>query len=280
MKVLVPEKLRDKELKSLHKNHPGITQMKAIAWSYFWWNGLGRDIEKLVKTFSVCQTLQAAPPKAPLHPWAWPDNPWRRVHVDFAGSFQGKMFFIVVDPHLKWPEVILMPTTTALQTINASSSLFSRYGLADQLVSDNEPHYISEEFAWFLKRNGIKHILSASYHPSPNGQTERFTQTFKQAMWAGEKDGLPLCQCLSVFLFSYRTTPQAITDASPAELFLQQKLWIYWNLINGNLWPLVSLCWSLLAIRSGLEFSPLIQKSWSVIIVILINGFQAPLYGN
>ena len=30
MRVLVPEKLRDKVLKSLHKNHPGITQMKAI----------------------------------------------------------------------------------------------------------------------------------------------------------------------------------------------------------------------------------------------------------
>ena len=90
MRVIVPEKLQPKVLKSLHENHLGITRMKTIARSYFWWSGLDRDIEELAKSCSGCQAVQAMPPAAPLHPWVWPNTPWKRVHVDFPGPFQGR----------------------------------------------------------------------------------------------------------------------------------------------------------------------------------------------
>ena len=172
IRVLIPAKLQAKVLKSLHENHPGITRMKAIARSYFWWSGLDKAIEDLAKSCSVCQSLQATPAAAPLHPWVWPDAPWKRIHVDFAGPFQGKMFFILVDAHSKWPEVITMPSTTSQATIEALQSVFSRFGLPDQLASDNGPQFTSVEFALFLKQNGIKHIRSAPYHPSSNGLAE------------------------------------------------------------------------------------------------------------
>ena len=152
MRVLISAELQDKVLKSLRENHPGITRMKAIARSYFWWCGLDRDIESLAKSCSVCQALQATPPAAPLHPWVWLDTPWRRVHVDFAGPFQGKMFFIIVDAHSKWPEVIVMSSTTAQHTIDALSS---HYGLPDQLMSDNRPQFTSDAFSQFLNEMAL-----------------------------------------------------------------------------------------------------------------------------
>ena len=39
---------------------------------------------------------------APLHPWAWLMVPWQHIHVDFAGSENGKMLLILVDTHSKW----------------------------------------------------------------------------------------------------------------------------------------------------------------------------------
>jgi len=33
----------------------------------------------------------------PMHPWEYPEKPWSRVHVDYAGPQLAKMFFIVVD---------------------------------------------------------------------------------------------------------------------------------------------------------------------------------------
>ena len=76
--------------------------------------------------------------------------------------FQGKMFFIMVDAHSKWPEVMTMSSTTTQHTIDALTAVFARYGLPDQLVFDNGPQFTSCEFGHFLKRNGIKHRLRAT----------------------------------------------------------------------------------------------------------------------
>ena len=41
---------------------------------------------------------------------------------------------------------------------------------------------MSEEFSLFLQKNGIKHITSAPYHPSSNGEAERAVQVFKRGI--------------------------------------------------------------------------------------------------
>ena len=235
IRVIVPRSLQRRVLESLHETHPGATRMKAIARSYLWWSGLDKDIEDQAKACLACQEQKSSPAVAPLHPWIWPTAPWKRVHVDFAGPFLDKMFLIVVDAHSKWPEVIPMSSTTAPKTIAALQSLFAKYGLPEQLVSDNGSQFTSEEFAHFMKANGIKHIHSAPYHPSSNGLAERFVQTFKRAMKAGVKDGNPLSVRLAQFLLCYRSTPHATTDSSPSELFLQRKIRTRLDLIKPDL---------------------------------------------
>ena len=64
--------------------------MKAIARSYFWWPGMDQEIEKLAKACVKCATVKSAPAVDPMHPWVWPDTPWQRIHVDFAGPFRNK----------------------------------------------------------------------------------------------------------------------------------------------------------------------------------------------
>ena len=90
-----------------------------------------------------------------------------------------------------------MSSTTSLKTIEELRKLFGRYGLPKQLVTDNGPQFISSEFREFMKSNGIKHIRSAPYHPSSNGQAEWFIQTFKRAMEANRHLQIPLQQWLS-----------------------------------------------------------------------------------
>ena len=72
IRVVIPQKLREVVLKELHKDHPGIVQMKSIARSYIWWEGVDKDIESLVKSCQACQAIKNAPHMAPLHPWLWP----------------------------------------------------------------------------------------------------------------------------------------------------------------------------------------------------------------
>ena len=56
-RVLIPGKLRPKLLQELHRDHPGVVRMKAIARSYMWWPGLDREIEQTAKG---CQSREAS----------------------------------------------------------------------------------------------------------------------------------------------------------------------------------------------------------------------------
>lgn len=163
MRVVVPPKLRPRVLEELHTAHPGVVRMNGFARSYVWWPGIDSQIELQAKSCPLCQRVQKEPGLAPLHPWMWPSSPWERIHVDFAGPFEGQMYLVAVDAHSKWPEVHVMDSTTANKTIQVLRGLFSHYGTPHVLVSDNGPQFWSEEFSTFLKFNGVKHIHTAPY---------------------------------------------------------------------------------------------------------------------
>lgn len=55
------------------------------------------------------------------------------------------MFFIVVDAYLKLPEVVPMRTTKAEKTMDALRNIFARNGVLRQVVSDNEPQFVSKQ---------------------------------------------------------------------------------------------------------------------------------------
>ena len=224
MRVVIPTRLRSIILKVLHDGHPGIVRMKAIGRSHVWWPKLDSDIERTVKACNTCQRVQNLPPKAPLHPLEIPNGPWERINIDFAGPFMNKMWLICVDAYSKFPEVISMNVTTAKRTIKELSLLFSRYGYPKQLISDNGPQFISSEFASFLRSRGIKHIRTAPYHPSSNGEAERFVQTFKKGMKSSVIDYSDPEERLCNFLRVYRSTPHTTTGVAPVELFFKRMI--------------------------------------------------------
>ena len=117
-----------------------------------------------------------------------------------------------------------MNSTAAATTIQALRDLFARFGLPEQTVSDNGPPFNSQDFATFMKLNGIKHIRSSPYQPSTNGLVERFVQTFKKALKTTEGNGRPVHHRLASFLCSYQNTIHATTNQSPSELFLKRQL--------------------------------------------------------
>ena len=117
-----------------------------------------------------------------------------------------------------------MNSTSSAPTIQVLRDLFARFGLPEQTVSDNGPPFNSQNFATFMKSNGIKHIRSTPYQPSTNGLAERFVQTFKRALKTSEGNGKPVHHRLASFLFSYRNTTHATTNREPSELFLKREL--------------------------------------------------------
>ena len=162
--------------------HPGISRMKSLARSYDWWPAISRELEEMVQMCDTCQLHNKSPATAPLHPWEWPEKPWTRINIDYAGPFLGKMFLVAEDATSKWTETHIMNSTTSTATACKLREIFAQHGLSDILVSDNAPNFTSEEFETFMRKNGIAHITSAPYHPASNGLAERAVQTVKSGI--------------------------------------------------------------------------------------------------
>ncbi|XP_042613167.1 uncharacterized protein K02A2.6-like [Cyprinus carpio] len=232
-RVIIPSAGRSEVLNQLHQCHPGVSRMKALARSYVWWPKMDQDVERLVKTCRICQEHRNVPAVAPLHPWNWPEKPWQRLHVDYAGPFMGKMFLILIDAHSKWIDGYPVNSATSAATIECLRTSFSNHGLPELIVSDNATCFVSAEFKEFLKKNGVRHVTSAPYHASSNGLVERAVQIVK-GMLKKCAEGT-MATKLARVLFSYRITPQTTTGLSPAELLHGRKLRCSLDFIHPDL---------------------------------------------
>ncbi len=105
------------------------------------------------------------------------------------------MLLVVMDAHSKWPEVVIMKSTSADKTIEKLGEIFSRFGPPVQFVSDNGPQFISHEMATFLLENGVQHIKSSPYHPPTNGLAGKVSSDhetcFESFNWARYISSMP-----------------------------------------------------------------------------------------
>ncbi|KFD51197.1 hypothetical protein M513_07961 [Trichuris suis] len=221
-RVVIPKEGQQRVLNELHLTHPGIVRVKALERSYVWWLNIDSDIERFVGKCTACHVQQHAPPRAPVHAWEIPRNPWSRLHIDFAGPFQGEQFLIAVDAYSKWLEIKRMTSTNAASTIRVLRELFAVHGLPDSILSDNGPQFASVEFQRFCEDNLIRPIRVSPHHASSNGQAERMVQTTKNClkkMIHGTWD-----KRLARFLLASHITPSTVTALSPAEMLMGRKL--------------------------------------------------------
>ena len=115
-------------MEELHETHPGIVRMKSLARSYVWWPDMNVELERKVRACTDCQTSRPPATVAPLHPWEWPTQPWVRLHLDYAGPFEDRMFLVLVDAHSKWTEVVPVRAATSTVTIQELRAIFATHG--------------------------------------------------------------------------------------------------------------------------------------------------------
>ena len=142
--------------------------------------------------------------------------------MDHAGPLNGKTYLIVVDSYSKWPEIECVASTDAKTTCAVLRKLFATHGIPRTVVSDNGSGFKSAEMQEFFKCNGIQHIFSAPYHPSSNGQAERYVRIFKEMLRTMREGDIETKLCR--MLFQYRLTPQTTTGRSPSKLLMNRQV--------------------------------------------------------
>ena len=110
---------------------------------------------------------------------AVPTLPWIRLHIDFAGPMDNKMFLVVIDSHSKQIEVFSMKIATSAATVQYLKQLIAQFGIPEIIVSDNGRQFLVAEFKEICQMNGIKHVHTAPCHSSSNRLVERAVQVLK-----------------------------------------------------------------------------------------------------
>ena len=169
-----------------------------------------------------------AVPKAapePLRPTAMPDKPWQDIHIDLCGPFPtGESLLVCEDACTRWPEVVILKTTTSAVIISHLKKIFAAQGILVTVISDNGPQFVSEEFEALLRDYGIAHRKVTPYWPQANAQVERFNRTIEKAIRGAHVEGKDWRKELFTFLLNYRATPHAMTGVSPALLHLGREI--------------------------------------------------------
>ena len=226
-RVVIPSSLRSRMLELAHEGHPGVARMKGKCREAIWWPGIDADIERYVRDCSACviSGKSVRPSPGPLQPVKLPSGPWRKLSLDIAGEFvaapRGHRFMLVaMDYFSKWPEAATCESVTSSAVIDFLNGLFDRYGLVEEISTDNGPQFTSSEFRSYLQGLGIRHCLSAYYSPQSNAEVERFNRVMKEGLRTGLADGRSFITAVRQTLAAYRTTPHVSTGVTPASLFL------------------------------------------------------------
>ena len=239
-RACVPEKLRAGVLQLAHEGHPGIYRMKQRLRDTAWWPGVDRAAAQHVKVCTACIVSNKAGtnvPTPPLQLVEYPARPWQKVALDIVGELKWlpenhRYLLVLVDLHSKWPEIRATATITSNVVKEFLADCFARWGLPEQIQTDNERQFVSQEFQEFLLQHGVWHCKTALYHPQANGAVEQFNRVVKDILKTARGDDTLPKTALRAMLAAYRTTPHATTGVTPAELMLGRKIRSTLDLLN------------------------------------------------
>ncbi|GKB70875.1 reverse transcriptase domain-containing protein [Tanacetum coccineum] len=98
-------------------------------------------------------------------------------------------YILVVDDYVsKWAEAQALPTNDARVVITFLKKLFCHFGMPKALISDRGSHLCNKIMEKTMKRYGVNHRFSTSYHPQTSGQVENINRALKRIIKKTVKD--------------------------------------------------------------------------------------------
>ena len=173
-------------------------------------SNISEDIKSIVNKCKTCLANCQRNQKEPYIPFDIPIVAWKSIAIDLF-KFQYNAYVVVVDLFSRFPVVRQLHGESMKLVLNALKSVFSNFGIPENIISDNGPCYKSQEFNDFCARFEINHITGASYNHQANSIAEHMIQTTKHLMVKNQNDTW-------LALLILKATPITGIDRSPAEL--------------------------------------------------------------
>nr|GEX18630.1 reverse transcriptase domain-containing protein [Tanacetum cinerariifolium] len=135
--------------------------------------------------------------------------------ADFANYIVG----VAVDYVSKWAEAQALPTNDARVVVTFLKKLFFRFEMPKALISDKGTHFCNKIMEKTMKRYGVNHRFSTSYHPQTSGQVENTNRALKRILEKIVKDNPAIwLRKLNDALWAFRTAYKTPTGTTPHKL--------------------------------------------------------------
>ena len=180
-KVIIPQSMRKEMLKKIHSSHLGIESCTRKAKDLIFWPEMYKDIIEMVQQCHVCAKYSRNQSKEPLETPSIPNRPWSKLAID-QFSFNGMNYIVTVDYYSDYFEIDRLHVSTSCKIIKALKNHFARFGIPEEIITDNGPNFVSQEFPTFTSRWDIRHSTSSPYHSQGNGKAESEVKIAKQLM--------------------------------------------------------------------------------------------------
>ena len=210
--------MRNDMLRQIHENHLGIEKCKRRARDLLYWLGMNSEIHDLTSKCSTCLLFKNKQQRGPMKGHEIPDRPWQRVGVDLF-ELDNDNFMVISDYYSKFFEITKLPNTKSSTVISHLGPHFGRYGIPDEIVSDNGPQFASSEFQTYTAGNNIRHTTSLPRYPQSNGLAERTVQTAKKLLKKAKYEKTDP----NMALLDLRNTPVEGINLSPAQMLMGRR---------------------------------------------------------
>ena len=216
-RIVIPSDLRTETLKRLHDAHQGITSTLQRARRTVYWPKMQDDITDMIDKCEECQIHANKKPRPPERQ-VTASKPSQMLGVDLM-DFKGQTALVTIDYYSGYITYDIMENESTDQVINMLNRNFQKFGLVEEIYSDNGPCFKSEKFARFCRQLEIAHQTSSPYYHQSMGRTKRAIQTVKHILKRSHDTTDITCG-----LNTYHDTPINDILPSPAELFFGRRI--------------------------------------------------------
>ncbi|GKE39514.1 reverse transcriptase domain-containing protein, partial [Tanacetum coccineum] len=223
-------------------------QTKNVLDSGFYWSTIIKEAHTQVRLCEACQKTVNISKRDEM--------PIKNIQVceifniwgiDFMGpfpkSYKFEYILVVVDYVSKWAEAQALPTNDARVVITFLKKLFCRFGMPKALISNRGTHFCNKIMKKTMKRYGVNHRFSTSYHPQTSGHVENTNKALKRILEKTVKDNPAIwSRKLNDALWAFRTAYKTPTGTTPYKLIYGKNCHLpfeiehhaYWALKNCN----------------------------------------------
>lgn len=170
--------------------HFGEQRTSEYVRRWYWWPRLVGDTKDFCKSCEACQRskVPTTKPAGKQHSLPIPTKPWDSIGMDFVGPFpesKGYNYLWVIICRMT-SMVHLIPVHTNMTSKDLSwiylREIVRLHGLPSSIVCDRDPKFTSRWWRELHLLLGARLLMSTSFHPQTDGQTERANRSVGQIL--------------------------------------------------------------------------------------------------